>query len=114
MPNYIVKPVADEDFYVDWSTVTDCPSMWGSREQLLRRRVPPERLDRADATGTSSLDGIEGYDQGDFWVNNLGERAFWVSRANMRAFLDSLHIEGSLARATWDTSLTRPWNPGEQ
>lgn len=113
MPHYIVKPVKDEDFYVDWSTITDAPSMWGTREQMLRRRVAADRLDRADATGTSSFDGLEGYDQGDFWVANIGPEPFFVSRANMRAFLASLRIEGSLARATWDESLTRPWNPDD-
>lgn len=111
MPHYIVKPVKDEDFYVDWSTITDAPSMWGTRAQLIGRRVAPVRLKRADETGTSSFHGEYKYEDGDFLVRNIGTQDFLVSRTNMRAFLASLRIEGSLAKATWDTSLTRPWEP---
>lgn len=60
MPSFIVKPVRDEDFYVEWSTVVDAPTAWGSRVELSRllgpRASAPERFDRADEFGTSMQD----------------------------------------------------------
>jgi len=60
VPSFIVKPIADEDFYVVWSTVVDAPTGCGSREELARDLGPakgaPERFDRADKFGTSMKD----------------------------------------------------------
>lgn len=60
MPNFIVKPVTAEDFYVAWSTIVDAPTAFGSREELaglLRGdESKPERFDRADEYGTSMQD----------------------------------------------------------
>jgi len=60
MPSYIVKPLADEDFYVVWSTVLDAPTTFGSRAELAaglgHQEDTSERLDRADEYGTSMND----------------------------------------------------------
>jgi len=64
MPSYILKPKPDEAFYVQWSTVVDSPTAWGTRQALSAalsewdaRRAAPERFDRADLTGTSAHGG---------------------------------------------------------
>lgn len=60
MPSFIVKPVADEDFYVTWSTIVDAPTGYGSRAELAESLGPqegaPERFERADEFGTSMMD----------------------------------------------------------
>lgn len=58
MPSYIVKADRDQDFYVNWSTVVDAPTDWGTRAELEESRQPadvtPERFARADERGTSA------------------------------------------------------------
>lgn len=59
MPGYIVKASRDQDWYCMWSTITDCPTFWGSRADLekqswRREDVTPERFNRADENGTSA------------------------------------------------------------
>lgn len=64
MPSYIVKVAPDIDLYVYWSTIVDAPTAIGSRDELaewLRQRgyaADDQRFDRADRTGTSSVDGF--------------------------------------------------------
>lgn len=88
MPSYIVKGDPSREEYVYWSTVTDAPYAWGSRAELEaelekinpgRNAAAPERFDRADETGTSSLDGFYCWDddtliydqQGVVWRDDL-------------------------------------------
>lgn len=52
MPSYIIKPMRDEDFYVEFSTITDTITSCGGRDDY-----PFDRLARADQTGTSALWG---------------------------------------------------------
>ncbi|UDL16524.1 hypothetical protein SEA_ZOOMAN_283 [Microbacterium phage Zooman] len=66
MPRYFIKPEPDVDLYVWWSTIVDAPIMWGTRAEFMEQyesdremmfdfgRDFEERLDRADATGSSS------------------------------------------------------------
>lgn len=61
MPSFIIKPDAEEDFYVNWSTVVDAPLQWGTREELMydlgnENGGIPERFDCADRYGTSMCD----------------------------------------------------------
>lgn len=60
MPSFIVKPVADEDFYVVWSTIVDAPTAFGTLGELAAELGPkkgaPERFLRADEFGTSMQD----------------------------------------------------------
>lgn len=65
MPTFVIKPDRSEDFYVGWSTVTECPHWFGSRVEAAgylaedhRRHGGPrdaieERLARADKYGSS-------------------------------------------------------------
>ena len=62
MPNYVVKPDGDEDFYVLWSEGVDAPTAYGDRDFMLTYhgvadtpRHRQERVERADETGSSAL-----------------------------------------------------------
>jgi hypothetical protein len=64
MPRLVIKPIADRDEYVAWSTVVEAPLGGGTREQMLgwvasaggMNRGPDGAaalMDRVDETGTS-------------------------------------------------------------
>ncbi|WP_291794039.1 hypothetical protein [Brevibacterium sp.] len=57
MPEYIIKPSRDEDFYAVYSTVVDSFTIWGTRAQLesVYDRAEPQRFERADWSGSSAL-----------------------------------------------------------
>lgn len=58
MPHFIVKADPNEDWYVEWTTITDGPYAIGTRADFLEERPDWEdRLDRADKYGTSALVG---------------------------------------------------------
>ena len=64
MPRVIIKPDANDNFYVEWSTVVDAPTAWGAREDMERelqedigQSRTSERLARCDEFGTSALYG---------------------------------------------------------
>jgi hypothetical protein len=64
MPTFVIKPKRDEDFYVYWSTVVDCPVACGTRAEMLTQEdVTEERMQRADANGSSDRMGW-------FWWEN--------------------------------------------
>ena len=54
MPRPIIKPIREDDFYVEHSTVVDSPIYWGSRAEMERRGIGAERLDHADLHGSSA------------------------------------------------------------
>jgi len=70
MPHFILKPEPDKDVYVWWSTICESPMAVGTRAELSDRMIRcgekagPERFDRADQRGTSSVDGLDGWDDG--------------------------------------------------
>lgn len=118
MPSYIVKPEREVDFYFYWSTVVDCPTAWGTRAEMEALRgidTSSERFERADATGTSSVDGFEGWEEPfpvtEFWVREIGPDPFIVKRENMRAFCLSLDPYDS---SKFDASLIEAWIPEEE
>lgn len=56
MGRNLIKPNKDEDFYVEWSSISDSPIAWGSKEVLTwnRHTVSAEREFRyADEKGNS-------------------------------------------------------------
>lgn len=61
MSRHIVKPTRDVDLYVVWSSNTDSPLAWGSKEHLLqdgwvsRDESGERRFQRADETSTSAI-----------------------------------------------------------
>lgn len=103
MPRYIIKPKADEDFYVAYSTVVDSPCESGSRAEM--SHIAAERLDRADEYGTSAQWGeppVYGWDDQKITVREgiidptRPERSFYgeVKRGDLRAFCESLQEDG--------------------
>lgn len=55
MGSYVAK-IAD-DAYVEWSSVVDAPVSWVQTREQAVKRWTEERVARADANGTSILDG---------------------------------------------------------
>lgn len=92
MPSYVVKPVRDDDFYVIWSTIVDAPTAFGDRAEVAEMRdVTEDRLQRADANGTSAFDAdIFGYADQEFLLHNVdfkgwrNDRAYFVPRTNLK------------------------------
>ena len=93
VPTYIVKPNRDEDFYVWWSTIVDCPVGWGPRDDS----EPAVRYERADKEGSSVQWRAPGYPVPFGWDDEsftLMEQddldytdAWWdLPRANLREF----------------------------
>jgi hypothetical protein len=83
MPSYIVKVHPDKDEYVYWSTIVDAPLFLGNREDLRGyllhdaggsggEAASPGRFERADKTGTSSMDGFYDWDDKTFIVEQRG------------------------------------------
>lgn len=76
MGKSIVKPVREEDFYVEWSSIVDNWTLAGTREAMIEDGVEPERLDRADSTGSSSFVGWYGWEDTTFLVHNLPDEVY--------------------------------------
>ncbi|MEU8537115.1 hypothetical protein [Streptomyces parvulus] len=72
----IVKPTRDKDQYVGWSNVCEMPAGVWSRETALAYGFPASRLDRADATGTSSHIGDGAWGSEGF----IAEQRGWLRR----------------------------------
>lgn len=109
MPHFIMKPVAERDFYIDWSTIVDRPILWGSRAELQRALDPDsngsDRFDRADRTGTSSFIGDGAWDETEFWLREIGQHAIYVQRSDLEAFCASINDDDP--ERPYDTALVR-------
>ncbi|UDL16754.1 hypothetical protein SEA_ATUIN_61 [Arthrobacter phage Atuin] len=60
MGNFIIKADPEEDFYILWSTYTDSPIGYGTRQEFEDwepETYTDQRFERADRTGTSYLLG---------------------------------------------------------
>jgi hypothetical protein len=111
MPSFIVKPIADDDFYVEWSTVVDAPTAFGTRVGLAKL-LPgdsgsSERFRRADQYGTSMMDPALPRDRQWFgwhdrafllmeWEipNRRSDGAYEVARENVRALCERYEAGG--------------------
>lgn len=95
MPSYIVKVNKDEDFYVQWSEITDSPYCWGPRTEVEQAMkdfgydISPDRFDRADATGTSALPGFYNWEDSGFVFEQKG----YLKRGDLKAFLETYDEE---------------------
>ncbi len=112
MPSVVIKPDRDRDRYVVWSTVTESPHGYGTRDQvveLLRDGIrrssedpadPYSPLDRADRNGSSAMGGwTEGHWDDDFFIymqagvlrrKDLWTAAVWLCEGRDRDVLDLL------------------------
>jgi hypothetical protein len=85
MGNIIVKAAKDLDLYVEWSSIVEAPLTWGTRQEFLDEGYAEERLERADARGSSSYIGIC------FWGDDDGlilEQRGFLPRAKIPAYLE--------------------------
>jgi hypothetical protein len=106
MPEYIIKPSRDEDFYAVYSTVVDSFTMWGTRAQLesVYDRADPQRFERADWSGSSALwpspdNPAFGWKSGRITVReglDMPDNAFFgsVSRERIREFCETADCNG--------------------
>lgn len=114
MPSVVIKPDRDRDEYVVWSTVTESPHGYGSREQMARLLQsgirndtddvvdPTAALDRADRHGSSAMGGWTaghwGHDRWGWiyqqvgWLarKDLWQAAVWQCEGRVRDILDLL------------------------
>jgi len=107
MSRYIDKPVATEDFYIEWSSIVDCPTAWGTRAQMESIEwldITPERFDRADESGSSSHFGHQ-FGDDDYLVRNHGPVDFLIEARNMRAFCLSMDPQNP---DLFNAALTKP------
>lgn len=114
MPSYIVKPERDKDFYVLWSTVTDSPHAWGTRQELSEdgdgflghRTYAAERFERADEFGTSDLSIRQfGWEDAILVVMNMPKNGI-LKRSDLRKYLDSLVVANGAALSADDSLIT--------
>lgn len=89
MAYYLIKPDANDDFYLEWSTITDHPIGYGSRAEW--EAHDPDtynevRFRRTDDTGSSALTGSYRYDEKSLIVYNVGDDLYDIPRKNWKAF----------------------------
>ena len=88
MPRFVVKADRDTDLYVEWSTMSEAPTAWGTREQMTAAGFDRERLDRAEATGSSCAGEIaDWYTWGEGLIY---QQQGWLPRARLAALVDRL------------------------
>jgi hypothetical protein len=109
VPSFIVKPDPDDDFYVEWSTVVDAPTAYGSREELTADLGPrsgsAERFDRADEFGTSMCDPLLprddqffGWNDKEFTVHNVGApTGKLIARKDIRELCERLDSDTDIS-----------------
>lgn len=110
MPSYILKVTPNADRYVEWTTISEGPTYWGTRNEMAEHLregggKPVEiesRLQRADERGTSAPDGDFEWGDGILIVEQRG----MLDRSNLGAFLDS--YDGK--QRVFDYSLLRPFD----
>lgn len=92
----LVKAAPDRDQYVGWSNVCEMPAGVWSRESALEYGFPPSRLDRADATGSSSRIGDGAWDDKGF----VAEQRGWLRRDRLGEYaVEYLHGDREAAFA---------------
>lgn len=103
MGHIIIKPVRDEDFYIEYSSIVDSPVFGGDRATMLQRpAVDEKRLDRADVRGTSSFIGEGAWNEETIWVREGVEdptkpQEAWhgeVKREDMQTFYNTVQGDG--------------------
>lgn len=109
MPRYFIKPDLAVDQYVWWSTIVDGPLMWGTRKQFLKKYKKKkymfdfgqnflERLDRADATGSSSYFSPGGEE---IQIGGIGTLPWEAIPAFLKIYETDLSMEMDDPRLIW-------------
>ena len=103
MSRYVLKADPDQDLYGIWSTVVDNVALAGTRAHLAATGVDAERIDRADAHGTSARERTDdgellrpgGWDAAGLLVREQpyapcdGYGEGWLPRERLAAFLQA-------------------------
>ena len=90
MGYYIMKPIRDEDFYVEWSTSSDTPIAFGTRQDFQEDSpeiYSDERLERTDLYGSSSYVSFGHWGKDVFWIG----RSWEIPRENLNPFLQEAY-----------------------
>lgn len=77
----LVKPAADKDMYVGWSTVCDAPTGVWSRAAASEHGFPISRLNRADENGSSAMGGYRAGHWDD--TGFVAEQRGWLKRERL-------------------------------
>ena len=120
MPTFIYKEAPGADYYVEWSTIVDAPVFTGNRAEMLANisrasdpylrddapHHPERRMERVDATGTSSLWVAAAAEESpEFAAHGYPEQGSWddddyiyqqegvLTRANLFALCHRLDID---------------------
>lgn len=95
MGYYMMKPDPDEDFYVEWSTYTDSPIAYGTREEFQEEdkdKYSDDRFERIDRLGSSYMLDIGRWNQKSFWIGQSWE----VSRENLKPLVIEAYESSAL------------------
>ena len=89
MPHFILKASPGVDQYVLWSTITEVPYFVGTRDECkseldrANEASADQRFDRADAMGTSSIDGLDGWAVGKIDGQVIVEQKGFVKHSDL-------------------------------
>lgn len=104
MSREIIQPVKDVNFYVEWSSVVDMPTFWGTWQDFLEDAVLEGWIDRFDArmkrvdeTSQSALWHTYSWDN-DHEI--IVQQAGTLRRSQLPAFIETLDDEGQLTEAS--------------
>ncbi|MFJ4702967.1 hypothetical protein ACIP5N_32910 [Streptomyces sp. NPDC088768] len=100
MGRSIIKANQDEDLYLEWSSVVDACTKFGTRAEFLASGHKPEDMDRADRTGTSDrVAQFGGWDDEALGVGTPEHRQHQgpliLNRADLAAFARHLTVGDS-------------------
>jgi hypothetical protein len=117
MPSYVVKAAPDSDLYCIWSTVVDCPTwLFESRaDALMHHEINADRMDRADRTGTSSIDGFYGWQDERFHIREVtpdADHLWYLPRTKLVDFIRS-GLETDDDSARWHLLESEPYEVAE-
>lgn len=94
MGYYLMKADKEHDLYVNWSTYTDCPIEWGTKQEMLDAGFDEERLEHAEERGTSSFINAGSYNSNGHVIYSMGTDGPWyLNRKNLYDFLIALGTE---------------------
>jgi hypothetical protein len=112
MPSHILKPRRDEDYYVEWSSIVDASTAFGTREEMIDYGVhsrwddPEARHRRADETSCSALWYMPSWDKDEDYM--LGQSG-WFPRSQMRAVVEAFIAADENYGAQTVVALLRPF-----
>lgn len=90
MGTILIKPDKSEDFYIQWSTETDRPIGYGTRQEWMNydpKKFPETRMDWTDEHGCSSRIGEKWWDVDEILIHNVTKQLRTVKRTEFAAFI---------------------------